>query len=1029
MKKNSTYTYINYILTICFLLSSISFLQGQFDGTDWSNTLGGNGSETIEDVLELSNNQIVSVGTTTAGDKGGVDGLVVISDFFTGQTLQKIFLGGKKEDVIQKVVQHWDGSLVLAGYTSSKGKYSQEAWLINMTTEGKVLWERTYGSTKADYFSALGITKSGSIVAAGTNGSKKGKTWLTIIDKGEIQQEYLLGKGELDVVNDLIVTSQDQLILTGTTSKGNGQRAGDIWLVQTSRNGQIEWQRTFGGNNWEEGLTLTQTNDSGFALAGLTKSKGAGEMDMWVIKTNQQGDLVWDQTYGGGDEDIAHDIIQTYDGGFAVVGITKSHSAGARRYNMAIVKTDMGGNVQWKKDFGGNREDLGNCLAQLHDGSIIIGGSTASSNSKKEAWLVKTLPNKDDIYILANAANSNSLIISNINDVAPLRGDDQTYLSFDITNKGNLPLINVFAEVSPLLQVVGINFQEKVMIGTLMPQQIKQVHIPISGDERLQEGMSSLQINILTSNRLIASTSANVFSKQVLPAALAFGGHYFNTNTTRSSGSYKANLELNIQNFGEKTAQNIKGRFIAPEGVKSISESNSFTINYLRPNSTHIAVFDFIVDSGLRYPEGKIPIECVINEQGSIDTIKGTFTLNINRPAEQTSGVRSPRSSKDLIWLSPNPDEQGKRIITDKDFVDIKIKAVSNNELKADDFTIYLNNSAQDGSKIDPPSLSPPNRKGASYTQTFDSQIQLQLGKNIIEVEVFDEAGNVKTVPIEITYAPERPNLHILAIGPTHEDLKYTGADAEDFANAFMNQENKLFNKVFIKSLSEKETTNKDDIQKALLDLQFNYEVSSEGAITDKDLLIVFISSHAKRDGRNFLILPSDYSPKYEAIYSLDYERDIVHYLKNINCKKLMFIDACNSGAAYASVSGAKSVTDDGLAKAINQINSTISGMSTFTSCRKREKSYEDEKWKNGAFTEAILEALKNQSFADKKGKEYRADIDKDGIITIGELKSFLANRVPYLVETQKKDAPTKQVPLMTNNELGDQFPLFVLER
>ena len=215
MKKNSTYTYINYILTICFLLSSISFLQGQFDGTDWSNTLGGNGSETIEDVLELSNNQIVSVGTTTAGDKGGVDGLVVISDFFTGQTLQKIFLGGKKEDVIQKVVQHWDGSLVLAGYTSSKGKYSQEAWLINMTTEGKVLWERTYGSTKADYFSALGITKSGSIVAAGTNGSKKGKTWLTIIDKGEIQQEYLLGKGELDVVNDLIVTSQDQLILTG----------------------------------------------------------------------------------------------------------------------------------------------------------------------------------------------------------------------------------------------------------------------------------------------------------------------------------------------------------------------------------------------------------------------------------------------------------------------------------------------------------------------------------------------------------------------------------------------------------------------------------------------------------------------------------------------------------------------------------------------------------------------------------------------------------------------------------------------
>ncbi len=1010
------------------MLSSIPFLQGQFGGTDWSNTLGGNGNETIEDVLELSNNQIVSVGKTTAGDKGGIDGLVVISDFFSGQTLQKIFLGGQKEDVIQKVVQHWDGSLVLAGYTSSKGKYSQEAWLINITTDGTVLWEKTYGSTKRDNFSAIGINKAGQIVAAGKNGSKKGKAWLTLLDKGEIKGEYLLGKGEFDNVSDLIITAQDKLILTGTTSKGNGQRAGDIWLVQANFDGAVEWQRTYGGNNWEEGLALTQTNDGGYALAGLTKSKGAGETDMWIVKTNPQGDLVWDQTYGGGDEDIAHDIIQTYDGGFAMVGITKSHSPGARRYNMSLIKTAIDGSVEWEKDFGGNREDLGNCLAQLHDGSIIIGGSTSSSNNKNEAWLLKTLPNKEDIYILANAANNNSLLISNVKDIASLRGNDQDYLTFDITNKSNLSLVNIFAEVSPLLQVVGINFQEKVMIGTLMPQQTKQVHIPISGGEQLQEGMSNLQINILSSNRLVASTNANVFSKQVLPAALAFGGHYFNTNTTRSSGSYKANLELNIQNFGEKTAQKIQGRFIAPTGVKSISEP-SFTIEYLRPNSTHIAVFDFIVDQGLNYPDGKIPVECIINEQGSIDTIRGTFTLNINRPSELTSGARSPRSSKDLIWLSPNPDEQGSRIITDKDFVDIKIKAVSNNKLKADDFTIYLNNSAQDGSKIDPPSLSPPNRKGASYTQTFDSQIQLKLGKNIIEVEVYDEEGNVKTIPIEITYAPERPNLHILAIGPTHEDLKYTGADAKDFANAFANQENKLFNKVFIKSLSEKETTNKDDIQKALLDLQFNYEVSSEGAITDKDLLIVFISSHAKRDGRNFLILPSDYSPKYEAIYSLDYERDIVHYLKNINCKKLMFIDACNSGAAYASVSGTKSVTDDGLAKAINQINSTLSGMSTFTSCRKREKSYEDEKWQNGAFTEAILEALQNQSFADKKGKNYLADTDKDGILTIGELKTFLANRVPYLVKNQKKEAPTSQVPLMTNNELGDDFPLFVLER
>lgn len=1010
-----------------------TILQGQFLGKDWSNTIEGASDKTFHEVLEVSNGQIVAVGEVDHGKKGGKDGILVIANCYTGETIQKIFLGGKKDDVIKKVVQHWDGSLLLAGYTSSKGN-SQEAWLINVDMQGNVLWEKIYGSTKSDHFAAIGITKMGKIVAVGKKGSKKGKTWLAILDKGEIIEEAFLGKGELDQVQDLVINSQDKIVLTGTTGKANGQKAGDIWLAQTNLQGQIEWQRTFGGNDWEEGLALTKTNEGGYAIAGLTKSKGAGEMDMWVIKTNRAGDIYWDRTYGGGDEDIAHDIIQTYDGGFAVVGITKSHSRGARRYNMALLKTDINGIVEWEENFGGNREDIGNSLFQVHDGSIIVGGNTSSnSGGNKESWLLKTVSAKDDGVALAEVATNNSLGVSPARFISPdggkvLKGNKPAYISLEVTNRSNLPIVNVLAEVRPLLQVVGIKYQEKVVVGTLLPQETKQISIPVSGDERLQEGMSSFQINILTNNKLLLSTEATVHSEHVNPAALAFGGHYFNVNTTRSGGSYRAILELNIQNFGEKTAQNIKGEFIAPQGIKPITDPN-FTIDNLRPNSTHIAVFDFIVNTTVAYPEGKVPVYCIIKEQGNQDTIKGVFHLSLNKPIGQNSGVRSPRSSKDLIWLSPNPDEQGKRIIADKDYVDIKIKAVSNNELKAEDFTIYLNNSAQDGSKISPPTLSSPNRKGASFTQTFESRLQLQLGDNEIEVEVYDELGNVKTIPLKITYAPERPNLHILAIGPTHEDLKYTGTDARDFAKAFINQENKLFNKVFIKSLSEKNTTNKDDIQKALLDLQFNYETSSEGAITDKDLLIIFISSHAKRDGRNFLILPSDYSAKYEAIYSLDYEKDIVQFLKNLNCKKLMFIDACNSGAAYTSVSGTKSVTDDGLAEAINKINSTLSGMSTFTSCRKREKSYEDDKWQNGAFTEAILEALDNRPYADAKGRNYRADQNNDSIITLGELKSFLAKRVPYLVKTQKKNAPTSQVPIMTNNELGDQFPLFVLEK
>ena len=167
MKNKHTISYTSSILSAILFVMLPYFLPAQFVGKDWSTTIGGVSSESFHDALELSNGQIVSVGVADSGKKGGKDGLVVISDFFTGETVNKVFVGGKKEDVIQKVIQHWDGTLLLAGHTASKGKSSQEAWLMNMDMNGNVLWEKTFGSTKSDAFTAIGITKTGKIAVAG----------------------------------------------------------------------------------------------------------------------------------------------------------------------------------------------------------------------------------------------------------------------------------------------------------------------------------------------------------------------------------------------------------------------------------------------------------------------------------------------------------------------------------------------------------------------------------------------------------------------------------------------------------------------------------------------------------------------------------------------------------------------------------------------------------------------------------------------------------------------------------------------
>ena len=1028
-------TNISRFLLVAGMLFSLVIGYGQSKRIDWNGAVGGESNDQILDVIETANGYLVAVGETNINSKGEKDGLILITDFFTGKVLTKKRMGGSKEDVLSSVTQHWDGTLILAGHTASKGYGEKDAWLVNMDMKGNILWEQTYGTPQSDNFKSVVITKQGQIAAVGELGSKKGQAWLMLLNKDVIISEFKLGDGAIGTVEDMVISNSGDLVLTGTTKKGNGQKAGDAWLMKTNIQGEKEWIKYYGGNSWEEALALTTTSNNGYAIAGLTKSKGAGDMDMWLVKTTKDGDLEWDQTYGGKDADIANGIVQTYNSGYALLGVTKSHTPGARRYNMSLVQTNEYGQQEWQENFGGNREDIGNCITQVHDGSLFLGGGTSSmGNGEKDAWLIKTTANQEDLFELSHLAASNKgkVAISEFtfygnkkNAAFEIKPNEKAYLYFEAKNNSREPLLNVSAEIKPLIQAAGLHFPDKLVIGNLLPGQSKGISIPVKSDDRLQKGISNLQVNLLTSNQLLQSAETNIYSSQLVPATLVIAEDSFTRQATRGS-SYRAVLTVSIQNLGDQSAEDILGEFFPPPGIKPMADTK-FKIDYLRPNSTHTASFDFMVDVSKSYNDGKVPVECTIKEKGG-KPISGTYTLHLNKPEMNAGNARSPRSSKDLIWISPNPDEGGASRISDKEFVDIKVKAVSNNELKAQDFKIYLNNSAQDGSKHDTPALSKANRKGAAFTQTYENKVQLKLGVNIIEVEVLDAAGNVKTVPIEITYAPERPNLHVLAIGPTHEDLKYTGADAKDFADAFRNQENGLFNKVFIHALSEKDNTKKDNIKKALIDLQFNYQSNTKESISDKDLLIVFISSHAKQDGRNFVILPSDFEPRYESIYSLDFEKDIIQYLANINCKKLMFLDACNSGSAYTAVSGMKS-TDKGLAEAINAINSTLPGMSTITSCQKQEKSYEDKAWKNGAFTESILEAFSNKSFADKSGRNYRSDMNNDNIITLGELSKYIKKRVPYLVSSAKPDAPTTQVPKVTNNELGDNFPIYHLNK
>ena len=122
---------------------------------------------------------------------------------------------------------------------------------------------------------------------------------------------------------------------------------------------------------------LTQTADRGFALVGQTASKGAGKNDFWLVRTDRNGTQMFDRAYGGTEDDTANGVVQMADGGFAIVGTTMSKGAGGA--DIWLVRTDSNGNKLWDRTYGGSSEEDGNGLAQLADGSLVVAAYSMSS--------------------------------------------------------------------------------------------------------------------------------------------------------------------------------------------------------------------------------------------------------------------------------------------------------------------------------------------------------------------------------------------------------------------------------------------------------------------------------------------------------------------------------------------------------------------------------------------------------------------------------------------------------------------------
>jgi len=196
------------------------------------------------------------------------------------------------------------------------------------------------------------------------------------------------GGSEDNRAYSVIQTSDGGYAIAGYTNNG-WLRAKDFHLIKTDATGDVEWWNTYGGTLDEIAHSVIQTTDGGYALAGCTNSIGAGGYDFYLVKTNSEGVKQWEKTFGGTSDDEAYSVVQSSDGGYVLAGYTASMGAGG--HDFYLVKTDSAGIRQWDLPYGGPLDDEARSLVRTSDGGYALAGHTHSYGAGScNFYLVKT---------------------------------------------------------------------------------------------------------------------------------------------------------------------------------------------------------------------------------------------------------------------------------------------------------------------------------------------------------------------------------------------------------------------------------------------------------------------------------------------------------------------------------------------------------------------------------------------------------------------------------------------------------------
>ena len=441
---------------------------------EWQKCFGGTKNDLPGGLVQTRDGGYIMAGQTKSDDgdvisnHGNYDLWIVKTSAKGAIEWQKSY-GGSGDDGGGVILQTFDGGYIIAASTNSNdgdlkgishtdGKQS-DIWVYKIDSLGAIIWQKTFGGSKNDFLTSMdhagegefiisAITESADGDVQGFHGGSGFDTWIfEISESGTIGWQKIFGGTNDDEAYSLIQTRDGGFAFAGLTYSHDGDLSGrqtidttsaDIWFVKLSSTGGIQWQKTYGGSKFDEGFSLTQTFDHGFAIAGLTFSEDgdvsgihtpAYFSDCWIVKVDNAGAIQWQKALGGSQGDAAYSILQTSDSGYVVSASTASNDGDVTGFHGIsdcwIFKLGKSGDLRWQKTLGGSWTDanIGSGIMQTADQGFLVATVTSShdgdvsglhgDSTQSDIWLVKLSQDPSAVKDISNIHNGSISLYPN----------------------------------------------------------------------------------------------------------------------------------------------------------------------------------------------------------------------------------------------------------------------------------------------------------------------------------------------------------------------------------------------------------------------------------------------------------------------------------------------------------------------------------------------------------------------------------------------------------------------------------------